>query len=348
MSKTTQAVFRTGRGEVVIRDMAVPEPDSKQVLLRVKASLISPGTETAPIRRSRQQPKDAGMDQTGYCVAGVVEKVGAEISTLKEGDRIIAIEWGRAYHSPYVVLSGNMPVKIPYGIPFEDAVFVSLAATGLHAVRRVQPQLGEVMVIYGDGLIGQFASQFARLSGCRVVMAGHHEHRLAIAKRLGAELTLNPEQTDPVAAVMEFTDNLGADTGIIAFGGNGTAAFEQLVKMMVTPPDGQKVGRISITGMCDVTMSCGNFIGNINIFGATKGGAGYRDEEFHRGALYPRGYVRWTVTANLAEILREMHAGLFSVAPLLSHRIPFAEAPKGYEALITDPDSALGVVITYE
>jgi threonine dehydrogenase-like Zn-dependent dehydrogenase len=118
--------------------------------------------------------------------------------------------------------------------------------------------------------------------------------------------------------------------------------------MMVTPPDGQKVGRISITGVCDITMSCGNFIGNINIYGATKGGAGYRDEEFHRGGPYPQGYVRWTIKSNLAEILREMQVGLFSVTPLITHRLPFAEAPKGYEALITDRDSALGVVITYE
>ena len=346
--RTTQAVFRTGSGEIVIRDTAVPEPDSRQVLVQVKASLISPGTETAPIRRAREKPKDASLEQTGYCIAGIVVKTGAEISTLQEGDRVVAIEWGRAYHSPYVVLSGNMAVKIPDGIPFEEAVFTSLAATSLHAVRRVQPQLGEVMVIYGDGLLGQFASQFARLSGSRVVMAGHHAYRLAIAKHLGAELTVNPERIDPVAAVIEFTDGFGADTGIIAFGGNGSAAFEQLVNMMVTPPDGQKVGRISITGMCDITMSCGNFIGNINIFGATKGGAGYRDEEFHRGASYPKGYVRWTILTNLTEILREMQAGLFSVTPLISHRLPFAEAPKGYEALITDRDSALGVVITYE
>ena len=65
MSTTTRAIFRTGRGDIVIGDTAVPEPDSRQVLIRVKASLISPGTETAAIRRSREKPKDAGMQKTG-------------------------------------------------------------------------------------------------------------------------------------------------------------------------------------------------------------------------------------------------------------------------------------------
>ena len=343
----SKALFKNGKGELFLEECTLSPPDDSQLLVKVHASLISTGTETSAIIKARNSPAEGKKEQTGYCIAGIVLEAGKNAAGFAKGDRIIAIEWGRAYHADHVVVNYNVAAKIPDGIPFEEAVFATLAGTSLHAVRRVRPMLGEYMVVIGGGLIGQFCAQFGRAAGCRVIMMDRHDSRLAIASTLGAEWTVNPKKVNPVDAVLSFTEKRGADMGIIAFGGEGTEAFNQLVKMMPTPPDGQKLGRISITGLCDITMSCGNFIGNIDIFGATKCGAGYRDEAYHRGASYTPGYVRWTIRDNLVEILREMSAGIFRVKPLLTHRFPFEKAPEAYEKIMNNKDEVLGTVLVY-
>jgi NADPH:quinone reductase-like Zn-dependent oxidoreductase len=72
--------------------MVVSEPGSRQVLIRVKESVVSPGTEATAIRPAPQRPKGGGTGKTNHCVAGVIAKAGREIRRLKEGDRVIAME----------------------------------------------------------------------------------------------------------------------------------------------------------------------------------------------------------------------------------------------------------------
>src|SRR5690606_11074930 len=77
-------------------------------------------------------------------------------------------------------------------------------------------------------------------------------------------------------------------------------------------------------------------------------GPGRYDDEFEtRGVKYPVGFVRWTETENLREIVRLMTRGL-AVAPLVTHRFAFEDAERAYALVTGGGEPHLGVVLRYE
>jgi L-iditol 2-dehydrogenase len=89
----------------------------------------------------------------------------------------------------------------------------------VHAVNRLHLSPGSRAVVVGSGMIGLFVIQALRVAGCREVIAVDLDDlRLKLANELGASATINPKQTDAVAAVMELTGGEGADVAVEAVG----------------------------------------------------------------------------------------------------------------------------------
>jgi threonine dehydrogenase-like Zn-dependent dehydrogenase len=89
-------------------------------------------------------------------------------------------------------------------------------------------------------------------------------------------------------------------------------------------------------------------MGNIDIRYSARCGAGYRDDAFvHGRAEVPVPEGEHTVTENLGECVRLIAEGSIRTEPLVSHKIPFADAPSAYE-LLRKPDAALGVLLDYD
>lgn len=345
MSGVRRVLAADGAGRISVVEEPVPEPAPGQVLVEVKASTISPGTELGGVARRRENPGDGPPRPFGYSNAGVVAKLGEGVDRLTVGQRVACMGGGYAQHATHGCVPQNMAVPIPDGVSDDDASAIHLVATSLNAVRRLAPELGEFIAVVGLGLVGNFAVQWARSAGCYVAGLDRLAMRRDRADACGADLSVDPTTEEGLAAVSAFSQGAGLDGAIIAFGGDGTPAFKMLVGQMKRAPDTHQMGRVVIVGGARIDHTFAAALGNLDVRSAARTGPGYHDEDWEHGQDYPPVFVPWTTRRNMALCLDFTRRGAIRVDPLITHRVPLAEAPAACEALIETPNEALGVVI---
>ena len=135
------------------------------------------------------------------------------------------------------------------------------------------------------------------------------------------------------------------DAAILAFGGEGTEAFKQVVRTMKVAPDTHLMGRVVIVGGATITHTFAAGLGNLDVRSAARTGPGYHDEAWEHGADYPSVYFSWNTQRNLEECIRFMDEGRIQVRPIVTHQVSLADAPKACDELVTNPGKTLGVVI---
>jgi len=335
-----------GSGRATCLEQEVSDLQAGQIGVTVWASLISPGTELGGLPQRRKDPDPGQKPRVfGYANAGVVEEVGAGVAQFEVGQQVACMGGGYALHSDYARVPQNLCVPMPEGVSFEEAAFAHLAATGLHAVRRTGPLFGENGMVMGLGLVGQLSAQFAQLSGCHVMGVDRFPLRVEIARKVGIEQAVNAAEEDPVSRAGEFSGGYGMDFGIIAFGGEGTQAFEQIYRSLKQTPDTHRMGRIVIVGGAHISHGFAASLGNVDVRSAARTGPGYHDEGYEYGQDYPRVFVEWTTQRNLAECLRAIAEGRLRVKSLITHEFPLEEIGQAVDLLVEEPQKALGVVL---
>lgn len=110
-------------------------------------------------------------------------------------------------------------VKLPDEITDDQAILLSdIFPTGWFGADMADIHPGHVVAVFGCGPVGQFVICSAKLMGAgRVIAVDHHEDRLAMARRQGAE-TVNFDKEDPVKTLLELTGGIGPDRVIDAVG----------------------------------------------------------------------------------------------------------------------------------
>ena len=343
MKRKVAAIDGNGRGLCIEEEM--PDLGAGEVLVEVRASLISPGSELGRVKKMRAEPEPARKPRPfGYTNAGIVAEVGVGVKQFRPGERVACMGGGYALHADWAVVPQNLCVTVPEGVSFDVAASVHLAATGLHAVRRTAPLYGENGMVVGLGIVGQFAAQFAQLSGCHVMGVDNFPRRREIALSTGIEAAVDAVGEDPEERAAKFTDGYGMDFGIVAFGGEATDAFEGVYRSLKQAPDTHKMGRIVLVGGARVTHGFGAALGNVDVRSAARTGPGYHDEDYERGRDYPRVFVEWPTQRNLAECLRAMAAGKLQVESLYSHQFKLDQTAAAVDALVDNPAEALGVL----
>ena len=126
---------------------------------------------------------------------------------------------------------GSIIWKVPRDLPPEVGVSVEPLACAIHGVERGGIKLGDTVVVMGLGAIGLFMLQVARLKHPRQIVAiDVIDHRLQVAKELGADVVLNPMRDKVVEAVRDLTSGVGCDVVLEASG--SPAAVEQAVNVL--------------------------------------------------------------------------------------------------------------------
>jgi threonine dehydrogenase-like Zn-dependent dehydrogenase len=194
-------------------------------------------------------------------------------------------------------------------------------------------------------LVGQFAAQFAQLSGCHVSGVDRFARRRDIARQVGIECVVDPTVQDVIEQAGKFTRGYGMDFGVIAFGGEASDAFATIYQSLKQAPDTHRMGRIVLVGGAQVTHGFGSALGNVDVRSAARTGPGYHDPAYERGQAYPEVFVEWPTQRNLAECLRAMAAGKLRVQPLYTHEFALEEIAAAVDVLVESPAEALGVVL---
>ena len=232
-----------------VEDVDRPRPGPGQVVVDVAAAGVC-GTELhfldgllAPARTPIT---------LGHEVAGVVAEVGEGVDDVAVGDRV-AVHYFHACHecarcragddhlcdaplgflafvtdggfAEQVVVPGSSVVPVPEGLDLVTAASLCCSATtALHATRVAGVRTGSTAVVYGVGGVGLALVQVLREAGARVIGIARGEERLALARELGADTTVNASTEDVAAAVREATGGAGADVVFELVGTTETSA----------------------------------------------------------------------------------------------------------------------------
>ena len=211
---------------------------------------------------------------------------------------------------------------IPDGLTDEQVLMCpDIMSTGFKGAENANIRIGDTVVIFAQGPIGLCATAGARLLGASTIIGvDGNDHRLEIAKKLGADITLNFNNCDVVAEVMKLTGGRGADSAIEALGTQGT--FESALRVL------KPGGTLSSLGVysSDLTIPLGAFA------------AGLGDHRINT-ALCPGGKERMRRLMNIVE------AGRLDLGVMVTHHYKLDDIVEAYDLFSNQRDGVLKVAI---
>lgn len=370
-----QVVQNYKSGELALLDVPVPGCKPDGVLVRSAFSLISTGTELMKVSeagmsmlgKARSRPDQVakvvqsvatnGVPATyrkvmgkldsytplGYSLCGVVEQVGTGIDDVKVGDLVACAGNEHALHAELNWVPKNLYARVPDGLAPRHAAFGTVGSIAMQGVRRGEPQLGDVALVIGLGLIGQLVVQLLAASGVRVVGVDPDPVRCELAERLGAAACGDPASAAVEAAVAELTDGHGVDQVYLAAGGGSNQPVELAARLC------RDRGRVVDIGKCRLDLPWNAYYEKeLDVRFSRSYGPGRYDPEYElEGRDYPIGYVRWTERRNLACFLDLLARGRVDVEPLVSHVADFDDAVETYQRLKDGDLKAVAVLFRY-
>ena len=254
-------------GPLQLQEIPVPSIGDGDVLIRVRAAGIC---HTDVHYRAGKSPVHPLPRTLGHEVAGVVEQVGARVTTVKQGDRVCVhyvLSCGQCYYcsagneqfciegsmigryvdggyAEYIAVPEHNVVLLPEEIPFEyGAIMMCSSATSLHALRKSRLKGGETVAIFGVGGLGISAIQIARAFGALEVYAVDiNRDKLNLAEKYGA-IPVDGAASDPVAEIRRLTGGRGVDVALELIG------LPQTIKQAVQSLG--VMGRAVVAGISD-------------------------------------------------------------------------------------------------
>jgi alcohol dehydrogenase, propanol-preferring len=237
-----------------IQELEIPKPKYSQVLVKVQSSGVChsdihlweggyQGSEGQFLRTT-----DRGVRYPlipGHEIAGIVDSFGEEAEGFfSKNDKVIVYPWigeglcpacrvgeenlcdkprslgvyiDGGYAEYVLVPSYKYLVKIDKHMDIDASA--TLSCSGLTAYSAIKSSIikanENVVIVGGTGGLGLMAVQLAKaLTGSKVIVIGLHDNKLQAAKKYGADVIINSSKEDPAKAIMEMTDNLGADAVI--------------------------------------------------------------------------------------------------------------------------------------
>ncbi|MET0654477.1 MAG: NADPH:quinone oxidoreductase family protein [Pseudoxanthomonas sp.] len=197
-----------------LRDLPTPVPGPTQVLVRTRVAAVN--FPDALIVAGKYQFKPELPFSPGGELSGEIIAVGSEVERLAVGDKVVGITMFGAYAQEVLVEAANV-LPLPRAISDEDlelaGSFVLTYGTSLHALKdRAQAQPGETLLVLGaGGGVGLAAVEIGKLLGMRVVAAASSEEKLAAARQLGADETIDYSNEDLRERIKQLTAGRGVD-----------------------------------------------------------------------------------------------------------------------------------------
>lgn len=355
MAETMRTFVMRQIGEVGFKDKPVPEdPGPNGAIVKTTRALVCT-SDTHTVAGAIGEREDLTL---GHEAVGVVAKLGSEVSSVAEGDRVAVnaitpcykcINCIRGYPSQCTEMLGGWKfanvkdgvfaeyfhvndaeanlTPIPDSIPDESAVYTTdMMSTGFAGAENANIPIGGTVAVFAQGPVGLMATAGARLLGAgRIIVVESMPERQELARRFGADEVVDFEEVDAVEAILELTDGVGVDSAIEALGAQKT--FEDCVK--VTRPGGT-ISNVGYHGHGDT----------VDI-PRLEWGVGMSDKVI-RTALCPGGKDR------MQRLLRLLETGRVDPTPMTTHTFPFAEVDRAFEMMKTKEDGMIKPLIEFD
>ncbi len=362
-------------GNLTLKTVPPPTLLSGGVLVRNCASLISAGTEKMLIelaqksligkaqarpdlvRQVLNKAKKEGWLNTfqnviskmerpmplGYSAAGIIEKVGAEVTELKVGDRVALAGAGYANHAEINYVPKNLVALIPEGVTFAEAAYTTVASIALQGVRLAKPELGDIVAVNGLGLIGLIAVQLLKANGCRVIGIDLNPAKIELGLKLGMDEG-GMLSDDLLKAVDQFTKGRGVDHTLI------TAATKSNQPVELAGEITRRKGQVVAVGAVGMNIPRDLYYKKeLALKISMSYGPGRYDASYEEGGIdYPYDYVRWTEQRNLESVLALIAQKRLDVQTLTTHHFDFEDAMAAYELIEKGNAPYVGIILSYD
>jgi NADPH2:quinone reductase len=294
-----------------LREVEVPSIGPDEVL--VKARAIAINFPDVLLARGEYQVKPDLPFTPGLELCGEIVEVGANVSHLTVGQRVIASRIGLL--AEFSVLDARLVFPAPAALTDEEASALFIGHQtgyfGLH--RRARLQAGETLLVHAAaGGVGTAAVQLGKAAGARVIGVVGSAAKIEVAKRAGADHVIDRSADDFVAVVNDLTAGGGADVVYDPVGGE---VFERSTKCIAFE------GRIIVVGFASGAIGVARanhaLVKNYGILG------------LHWG-LYATKAPQLVVEAH-SELTRMADAG--TVKPIIGEVLPFEQAPTAIQRL---------------
>jgi len=263
----------------------------------------------------------------GYAMLGRTMACGPDVTSTRPGDLVFAY----AHHGTHAIVAQERVVPLG-GLPDpHSGVLFALLNIAYVGALDARPPLGADVVVTGLGVVGQLMVRLLARCGLRTLVAVDGiASRRALAQAGGATHVLDPTADKVAETVRDLTAGRGADVVVEASG--------------AAPALNEAIRTAGYNALVVAMSWYGGTFESLDL-----------SAEFHHNrvrilssqsaAISPELGPLWTLERRRDQVRRWLSE--LDLAPLISHRIPFAQASSAYELLDTAPERAMQVVLTY-
>ena len=343
-------------GRIEIDDRPIPDIGPNDALIRVTTTTIC-GTDVHILKG--EYPVEKGLI-VGHEPVGVIEKLGANVQGYREGQRVIAgaicpsftsyacqdgcsaqdgghhahgykpvggwrfgntIDGAQAEYLRVPDAQANLS-PVPDGLTDDQVLMCpDIMSTGFAGAESANIRIGDSVAVFAQGPIGLCATAGARLRGAGLIIAVDGvDERLEMARKMGADVTLNFRQVDVVDEIRKLTGGRGVDASIEALGLQQT--FEQALRVI------KPGGTLSSLGVYSENLSI-----PLDAFCAGLGD--------HRivTSLCPGGKER------MRRLMQIIDSGRLDLGPMVTHRYPLEKIVDAYDLFSHQRDGVLKIAL---
>ncbi|MHB8072292.1 NAD(P)-dependent alcohol dehydrogenase [Desulfosporosinus fructosivorans] len=340
-----RAAYMTGLNKMEIREIEVPVPKEKEVLVKLEYVGIC-GSDVHYLEHGKIGDFIVNGDFIlGHECAGTIVAIGAKVETLKVGDKV-ALEpgitcgqcefckSGRYNLCPdveflatppyqgclmnYIAFPENMAFKLPDMISTKEGALVEPLAVGMHAAKQGNVKLGDSVVILGSGTIGLVTLLACKAFGATdITVVDVIPKRLEYAKKLGATTVINATEVDVLTEIDKLTNKKGVDI-VIETAGSATTIAQ-------TPYLIKNGGCIVLVGMAPQDIIEYNFAKILAKEAEIKSVFRYRN-------IYPQA-------------IQAISKGVIDISGIITHEFAFDDVAKAFDFVINHKQEVVKAVI---
>jgi threonine dehydrogenase-like Zn-dependent dehydrogenase len=243
---------------------------------------------------------------------------------FREGDPVLAVPRGMAGLAEYFLADDSATVALPRYERQDHLLMSQPLGTVVWACRKLGNLLNHDAVVVGQGPMGLLmAHMLSNLGARNVIVTDLLDYRLAVAPKMGATHTINSAKEDAAAVVAEITKGRMADLVIEAVG-HGCDTINDCLDLV------KRGGTLVAFGVPDNKMY------------------NFRFSDFFRKNVHFIGSVGQEIHADVPLAMEMIMQGRIEVAPIITHRLPFTEAQRGFELSLHKREQAIKIIFEYD
>jgi 2-desacetyl-2-hydroxyethyl bacteriochlorophyllide A dehydrogenase len=346
LMKTKYAVITAKETcEIKTEEIIAENITNQDILVSTLYSMVSAGTELAGFSALSPGVYQKGAWnaypwRSGYGLVGMAEKVGKDVRHIKEGERIYCFgnHAQRQIWPLAKVMENSSFSAFPVHNDLDDQTITAsrMALVAITAPQISGIELGDIVAVFGLGMVGNIAAQYYQHLGARVIALDTSAMRCQKARQVGLGEVFDVSPNEQVQVVQDLTGGIGANITVDAVGSSAvvmncvkaTAKYGKVV--LLGTPRAEVSGNLTEL-LRPVHMNC------LQILGAFE----------WRVPAYDQVGVLHSIESNMNIIWDLIERGKLNVMDLITHVVKPEEMQSAYLGLLNDKEHYLGVLVDW-